>query len=423
MGEVAGRVARRHVREARGEQRAGRGERRQRLEMPTGARAGQPQIGERDVDEVRMRGGDPVRRQLDVVEQHVGVTQQLVESGATLRRVEVEPRDPLVGIAVAVRERVVDDARLDPEHVGTEVGEDAPAQRAAQVGQIDDPEPVERSPAIRIVQRICVTLAAVSDASAPAVRTGPHIIAELGLHTTFEHGGVTGRAEVVPEACVPGTDVLRTSVLATWADVVTGYAAGHAVEPRIPLTLDLEVQVLEPPRAGSTVVSKGTVTKLGRTVVVTETPFVDEATGKLLAISFVTFVPSPNPDHVFEGGSFPESPFTVGRLREPLAERAGARVLEPGVVEMARRPDGLNATGAIQGGLVALAAEEAASSLADEPVLLHAFQLRYLRPFSIGPARAEAGGTADFSVVRLTDLGTGKPSATATARGTRLAGN
>ena len=261
----------------------------------------------------------------------------------------------------------------------------------------------------------------MSDASAPAVRTGPHIIAELGLHTAFEGGAVAGRAEVVPEACVPGTDVLRTSVLATWADVVTGYAAGRAVEPRIPLTLDLEVQVIEPPRAGMVVVSKGTVVKLGRTVVVTETPFIDQATDTLLAVSFVTFVPSPNPADVFEGGTFPENVMTVGRLTEPLAARAGARVLEPGTVEMARRTDGLNATGAIQGGLVALTAEEAASSLADEPLLLHALQVRYLRPFSIGPARAEAEGTPELAVVRLTDLGTGKLGATATARGTRLA--
>jgi acyl-coenzyme A thioesterase PaaI-like protein len=263
--------------------------------------------------------------------------------------------------------------------------------------------------------------ATVSDASAPAVRTGPHIIAELGLHTAYDGGAVAGRAEVVPEACVPGTDVLRTSVLATWADVVTGYAAGHAVEPRIPLTLDLEVQVIEPPRAGMTVVSKGTVTKLGRTVVVTETPFIDEATGTLLAVSFVTFVPSPNPEHVFEGGTFPDGELQISRLTEPLAERAGARVVERGVVEMARRTDGLNATGAIQGGLVGLAAEEAASSLADDPVYLHAFQLRYLRPFNIGPARAEAEGSPDFAVVRLTDTGSGKLGATATARGTRLA--
>jgi acyl-coenzyme A thioesterase PaaI-like protein len=344
-----------------------------------------------------------------------------VETGSSVVRRHVESLDPLVGIAVAGGQRIVGVTRLDPEDLGPEVGEDPATERAPQIRQVDDPEPMERSPAIRIVQRICATLAAVSDASAPAVRTGPHIIAELGLHTAFEGGAVAGRAEVVPEACIPGTDVLRTSVLATWSDVVTGFAAGHAVQPRIPLTLDLEVQVVEPPRAGMTVVSKGTVTKLGRTVVVTETPFIDEATGTLLAVSFVTFVPSPNPEHVFEGGTFPESPFVPGRLAEPLAERAGARVVERGVVEMARRTDGLNATGAIQGGLVGLAAEEAASSLADEPVVLHAFQVRYLRSFNIGPARAVAEGSSDFSVVRLTDLGTGKLGATATARGTRLA--
>jgi len=261
----------------------------------------------------------------------------------------------------------------------------------------------------------------VSDASAPAVRTGPHIIAELGLQTVRKGDAVAGRGEVQPHACVPGTDAMRTSVLATWADVVTGYAAGHAVQPRIPLTLDLEVQVIEPPRAGRVIVSEGTIVKLGRTVVVTETPFVDEETGKLLAVSFVTFVPSPNPEHVFEGGTFPEQALWDGRLSQPLAARAGARVIEPGIVEMARSTEGLNATGAIQGGLVALAAEEAASSLSDEPVVLHAFQMRYLRQFAIGPARAVADGTPDFATVRLTDLGSGKLGAIATARATRLA--
>ena len=261
----------------------------------------------------------------------------------------------------------------------------------------------------------------MSDASAPAVGTGPHIIAELGLQTAVERGVVSGRAEVLPEACVPGTDELRTSVLATWADVVTGYAAGQAVEPRIPLTLDLEVQVIEPPRAGSVVVSEATVVKLGRTVVVCESPFRDEATGKLLAVAFVSFVPSPDPSHVFPGGTFPDQPRWDGRLAVPLAERAGARVVEPGTAEVPHRPDGLNATGAIQGGLVALAAEESASSLSAEPVVLHMLNMRYLRPFSVGPARAVAEGTMDFAVVHLTDVGTGKLGAVATARATRLA--
>ena len=254
----------------------------------------------------------------------------------------------------------------------------------------------------------------MADASATR-HPGPHIVGELGLQTYAAGETFRGRSDVLAEACVPGTEALRTSVLATWADIVTGYAAMLAVAPRIPLTLDLEIQVLEPARAGSVVTSEAEITKAGRSIVMTQTPFRDEASGRLLAVAVVTFMASPNPDHEFEHDNF-EPPVWEERLAVPLAERIGSRILEPGVAEVPRRPDGLNATGAIQGGIVAFAAEEAATSLVPEPALMEVFHLRYLRSFNVGPARAEATGDERLAQVRLTDAGTGKLGATATAR-------
>ena len=77
--------------------------------------------------------------------------------------------------------------------------------------------------------------------------------------------------------------------------------------------------------------------------------------------------------------------------------------MAPGVVEVPHRPDALNGVGAIQGGVLAFSAEQAAASLADGPVLAESLVIRYLRPFMVGPARAVATGDAALSVVHVTD--------------------
>ncbi|MGY2010234.1 hypothetical protein ACW9HJ_19105 [Nocardia gipuzkoensis] len=55
-----------------------------------------------------------------------------------------------------------------------------------------------------------------------------------------------GRAEITPEMHVPGTTVLRTSVLATWADTVSGLLASLVMGPRVPVTLELDVGLYRP---------------------------------------------------------------------------------------------------------------------------------------------------------------------------------
>jgi acyl-coenzyme A thioesterase PaaI-like protein len=248
------------------------------------------------------------------------------------------------------------------------------------------------------------------------IAEAPTIVTELGLRTATDGVEVRGEAEVVPEACVPATSTLRTSVVATWADMVTGYVAGREMDPRIPLTLDLEVQIHRPARPGARVVTHARPLKVGRTVVVCDARFHDAASGDLLAVAHASFVASPDPRHVFPDG-FPRVEWMpVGRLAVPLAERIGSTTVAPGTVDVPWRPDGLNASGAIQGGLLAFAAEEAALSLAEHPVLVQGLTVRYLRPFSVGPARAVAEVYGDLAVVHLTDAGAGKLGAVATVR-------
>jgi acyl-coenzyme A thioesterase PaaI-like protein len=241
-----------------------------------------------------------------------------------------------------------------------------------------------------------------------------HIVGELGLHVDQDGDTICGRAEVTAEMCIPGTDALRTSVLATWADIVTGAVTSIGVAPRIPVTLDLEVHVGRPARLGSRVEAAATLVKAGRAVVVSETRFWDGGDTPF-AIAIASFVASPNPSHVFSTG-FPLPMAPTRRLRVPLAERAQCRIVEPGTAEIPRLPDGLNSIGAIQGGIVSLVIEEAATSLSMGPAFVSTMNIRYLRSFATGPARAVASELAGSLIVHVTDTGSGKLGALATTR-------
>ncbi len=243
-----------------------------------------------------------------------------------------------------------------------------------------------------------------------------HVLGELGLTMVADGPDIRGRARVVPHACVPGTTTLRTSVLAAWADTAAGTLAGIAFNPRIPVTLDLEVQLTAHARVGDTIDVVASTVKAGRSILVCEVRFHLERTGELAALAHGSFLVSPNPDHVLPSG-FPRSlDYATGQLAEPLARRVGASELAPGVVEVPRRPDVLNLAGAIQGGIVAIAAEQAAMSLAERPVVAETFTVRYLRPIVVGAAHATARANGAVTVVDLTDAGSGKRTTLVTAR-------
>jgi acyl-coenzyme A thioesterase PaaI-like protein len=242
-----------------------------------------------------------------------------------------------------------------------------------------------------------------------------HVIVELGLEVATDGEVVLGRAPVVENLCVPGTDELRTSVVLTWADVLAGAVSGRAMEPRIPLTLDLEVQLVRPARPGEVVTAEARSVRAGRTVAISEAWFRDEASGEPVAVAVATFVPAPDPTHVFPDG-FPMPDMAQRPLTTPLGDRLGCTVVAPGRVEMPRRDDALNAVGAMQGGLASLAIEDAVGSLQERPGALRSLTVRYLRPVMHGPALADAVQAGDAFTARLTDAGTGTLCLLATAR-------
>jgi acyl-coenzyme A thioesterase PaaI-like protein len=243
----------------------------------------------------------------------------------------------------------------------------------------------------------------------------PSVVTELGLRVTERDDRTLGRARIFPELCAPGTTAVRTSVLAIWADIVTGLTAAAAC-PRIPVTSDLQVQVYRPATVGMDLVVEATTVKLGRTRSVFDARFVDADTGTAIADAYLSFVESADPAHVSDDLARGRVPAVRNLLAIDLADRVSRRVVAPGTVEIPRSSDALNLIGAIQGGVVALGAEEAALSLASQPEIAVSMVIHYLRPFAVGQARCVAEGAGKAFVVRMTDDQTGKLGAVATIR-------
>lgn len=229
-----------------------------------------------------------------------------------------------------------------------------------------------------------------------------------------EGEGAVGDASVGPLVRGPAGGV-RPSLLATVADVIGGTPACRATAPRLALTLDIAVRVVAQP-PGERVRVAARVLKVGRNTVATAVDMTDPATGALVALCHLTFVPSPRPQDLAPpslGGMR-----TDGTISVPLPELVGARVTSPGVVEVDHRPYVVQGSGALQGGIVALLAELAAESLGGGPVV--DLDTRYLSTVRVGPGRAvaeHAGGGLFRVEVRDAGAGAGdRLAAVATAR-------
>lgn len=230
-----------------------------------------------------------------------------------------------------------------------------------------------------------------------------NVLQELGFSVSrvgVEQLG--GTAAIVPELCVPGTSVLRLSVLAVWADILTGLLAVDVVGPRVPVTLQLDVDLYTPPAGLERVVATARRLKAGRSVFVATVDFADQD-GRLFGGGTGVFVVSPDPGVRLPAGFDPVAHLAMpgGPLRVPLAERVGCVRREGSEAVLPRRDEGLNASGTVNGGLLALVVEEAALGVLPGTTLA-SLALRYLRPVRVGPAVATAvahGSLADVTVV------------------------
>ncbi|WP_344821352.1 hotdog domain-containing protein [Actinocorallia longicatena] len=242
------------------------------------------------------------------------------------------------------------------------------------------------------------------------------ILLELGFGIRLDGGEMHGSGWITPEMHAPGTGRLRTSILASWADYLAGRLAVEVMTPRVPVTLDLDVHLYRPAPGSGTVTGVCRVVKSGRSVFVAGIEFADEsgepigtATGSFMVVPDPAIVMPPIPSAA--AGLPPGEPLAV-----PFAERAGCARRGPGVAVLQRSEEGINASGTVGGGLIALAVEEAFLSL--EPGrTLSSLALRYLQPVRIGPATATAHVRHGLGHAELRDSGRDdRLCVTATAR-------
>lgn len=232
-----------------------------------------------------------------------------------------------------------------------------------------------------------------------------HIVSELGLVLGSVGDEIHGSAAAVPEMHVPGTAVIRASIFATWTDVAAGYLALEALAPRVPTTLELDVHLHQGQRELGTIHAVARSIKTGRSVVVVVVDFTDDA-GTSVAFGTASFMAVPDPavrmpqDHLDSHAAHR----LPGRLRVPFADRARCERRGPGLAVLPRSEDGLNSANTVNGGLIALAVEEAVLS-ATPGATLSSLAMRYLRPVRVGPAVASAQVRDGLGRVEVRDGG------------------
>lgn len=236
-------------------------------------------------------------------------------------------------------------------------------------------------------------------------RPETHPIRDLGFTMHADGDRLVGHAAVTPAILIPGTETVRISVLATWVDILAGLLTARNVQPRVPVTLDLDVDLYEQPTGLGEVRAVGQIVKAGDTATVGVVDLHDE-TGRRFGHGTATFMVTRIP-----GFEFTNVEEIIGLMGEshpptdvPFAEHAGCEVRAPGVTEMAFTPERANASGSLNGGLLALMVEEAALS-ARPGTPLGSMSLRYLRALRVGPAVATAVAHGAVTDVVVTDEG------------------
>jgi acyl-coenzyme A thioesterase PaaI-like protein len=242
-----------------------------------------------------------------------------------------------------------------------------------------------------------------------------HLMSELGFAMTQNGSELFGAAPIIEEMCVPGVPHLRTSILATWVDHLAGLLAAQAMTPRVPVTLQLDVDLIAPAPGSGLVRGTGRVLKTGRSVFFAGVEF-DAGDGEVFAVGTGCFMAAPDVALNLPPNLSLEHAPPAQTLRLPLARRAGCERLEPGVSALPRSDDGLNSANTVHGGLLALVVEEAVLSLSPAATL-SSLNLRYLRPVRVGPAVATAQTSAGLGQIEVRDAGNGdRLSVLATAR-------
>jgi acyl-coenzyme A thioesterase PaaI-like protein len=229
------------------------------------------------------------------------------------------------------------------------------------------------------------------------------MLLELGFSVRSDGRLLRGSGEITPHMHVPGTKNLRLSVLATWADMLGGLLAVREMRPRVPVTLDLDIHLYRPAPGSGLVSGVGRAVKTGRSVFVAEVSFFD-GSGEAFAFATLSFMAARDTSLTVPEVTSVDAPASIERLSMPLAARAGMKRESAGLAVLPRSDDGLNSSNTVNGGLIALCAEEAVLSLALGDTL-SSLSLRYLGPVRTGPAVALADLKSGLAQVEVRDAG------------------
>ncbi len=229
---------------------------------------------------------------------------------------------------------------------------------------------------------------------------------ELGCLVESQGDTLVGRGKIVTELCLPGRDLVRPSVLLTWADIVTGSLANQHTQPQVCMTADLSVRMTSPVLLGSELIATGRLLKIGRTLIFTEATFTVAGSDEVVAESLGTFIASPRPqdlgiariDDLAEAGPWMTGPSA------PVSELLQSYTVSPGIVEAPRTQRILNWAETVQGGAVSAIAEDALLSLVDAPTP-NELEVRYLSAIRVGPMRATARRMGAWVRIEVTDVG------------------
>jgi len=265
------------------------------------------------------------------------------------------------------------------------------------------------------------TAADVEDSTAHDDVAPESAFAEIGMVIEAVDDEMHGRFDVVPELRTPGTDAVRASVAAAVADAVLGFHAIRALSPRLPVTLELDVHLFDEVAGAARIHGRSRVVKAGQSVIVTSMDFLDDA-DRLVGFGSASFMAIPNPEFTAPDIADVLARFgaPTGRLTAPIAERIGCVRTAPGVVTLPCTPIVHNGSKAINGGLLAVAVEEAALSADPAATRIESLHIRFVRAVRVGPATARADVHHGMARVEVVDESSGAVAAIATTRSSTL---
>ena len=243
------------------------------------------------------------------------------------------------------------------------------------------------------------------------------VLPELALTIVAVGDELHGAFPVLDTMCTPGTDVVRPSVAATQADAILGLHAIRALAPRLPVTLDLDVHLFPEAAGLDRMLGVSRLVRAGRTVIVTDMEFRSPA-GRVVGYGGGTFMAIPEPgfrspdlDEVLARFGEPR-----GTLVAPITERIGCVRTGPGTAVLPSTSVVHNGAGAINGGMLAVVAEEAALAADPGAARLASIHLRFVRGVRVGPAVATADAHGRTARVEVRDASTGGIATVATTR-------